>query len=152
ISFQTIPSSAPSRWRAINFNAILLDSTIAKATKFGILADCQGRVQGLWLSFTCESRAEQDIKKSMGLDIHTIMASFEQLVRSIKPQLRSLHAEFSTISIAQAREMGLDQGWVEKIEQISSFHRQLFMVHQVEYGPNTLKELDVVLSVQGKTI
>jgi S1-C subfamily serine protease len=51
--------------------------------------------------------------------------------------------------------MGLTEDWVRKVESANPERRQLFLVRRTEAGSQTgkvLKELDLILSVEGKTI
>ncbi|RKO89367.1 PDZ-like domain-containing protein, partial [Blyttiomyces helicus] len=54
ITSVTIPQSATPRFRAVNFDAITLDTPLAQQCSSGVLADAEGKVQGLWMSFLGE--------------------------------------------------------------------------------------------------
>ena len=58
--------------------------------------------------------------------------------------------------MSQARNMGLTDDWVLKVEKANPGRHQLFIVRRLEtlIGPelSLLKELDIVLSISGKTV
>ena len=69
--------------------------------------------------------------------------------------LRSLNIELTPVQIAQARHMGLTEEWVRKVEDSNPSRHQLFLIRRTETGSKSarvLKELDLILAVDGQTI
>ncbi|KAJ3391352.1 hypothetical protein HDU84_006097 [Entophlyctis sp. JEL0112] len=157
-----IPQNSTPRFRAINFDALTLDTPLAQQCSSGILADSQGRVQGLWLSFLGErNQNSADVEYHMGTSFRMVKPILQHLQETASanfyppPKLRGLTVELSPVQMAQARHMGLSDEWIRKVEQTNRHRRQLFMVRRVEAGKETsrfLKELDLILAIDGKVI
>ncbi|KAJ3250964.1 hypothetical protein HDU77_006237 [Chytriomyces hyalinus] len=164
-----IPQNSTPRFRAINFDAITLDTPLAQQCSSGILADGQGRIQGLWLSFLGERNTNNaDMEYHMGAKfriVTPILAKLQERAAQMNTNspsidippivIRGLTVEFTPIQMAQARHMGVSDDWMRKVESANPHRRQLFMVRRVEAGGETskfLKELDLVLSVDGKCV
>ncbi|KAH6578173.1 hypothetical protein BASA60_003769 [Batrachochytrium salamandrivorans] len=157
ISPVTIPTNAAPRFRAINFDSINLDTPLAHQCSSGVLADSEGRIQGLWLSFLGERTATgRDNEYHLGIDVRFVVDSvLPSLRRGIRPRLVGLSAEFGPIQISQSRNMGVTDDWVRCIEEANPKRRQLFMVKKVEAGSKTasvLCDLDVILAIQGRVV
>ncbi|KAJ8329806.1 hypothetical protein O5D80_002002 [Batrachochytrium dendrobatidis] len=157
ISPATIPINAIPRFRAINFDSISLDTPLAHQCSSGVLADAEGRVQGLWLSFLGERTSSGgDNEYHLGLDIRFIIDTIlPSLQKGVKPRLNGLSAEFVPIQISQSRNMGVTDEWVKRIEKANPKRRQIFMVKKTETGMKTgqvLKDLDLVLAISGKVV
>ncbi|KAJ1978381.1 hypothetical protein H4R35_001935 [Dimargaris xerosporica] len=151
ITSVVIPESSSPRFRSINFEAIYLDTPVAQQCSSGVLADAQGRVQGLWLSFMGERNDDGDDREYyIGLGIQAVMPVVEPMLRGELPQLRLLDVELGPLLISQARQMGLSDDWIRRIEGANPYRRQLLMVRRTETGMQSaelLKDLDVVLAV-----
>lgn len=156
VSAVTIPQSATPRFRAVNFDAITLDTPLAQQCSSGVLADKDGLVQGVWLSFLGERSASgHDNEYHLGIQIDRITEVVDILKRGERPVLRGLTIEVMPVPIAQARHMGLTDEWVAKVEEANPQRHQVFLVRRVETGTKTaeaLQELDIILSIEGKTI
>ncbi|KAJ3292893.1 hypothetical protein HK104_004931 [Borealophlyctis nickersoniae] len=156
ITSVTIPQSATPRFRAINFDAVTLDTPLAQQCSSGVLADADGRVQGLWLSFLGErTNNGSDNEYHLGIGISIVDAVVRALRDDRVPVLRGLAVEVMPVQISQARHMGLSEAWVKKVEEANPQRRQLFLIRRTETGSETakvLKDLDVILSVDGQTI
>ncbi|KAJ3212064.1 hypothetical protein HDU82_004032 [Entophlyctis luteolus] len=141
-------------------DALTLDTPLAQQCSSGILADSQGRVQGLWLSFLGErNQNSADVEYHMGTSFRMVKPILQHLQETASanfyppPKLRGLTVELSPVQMAQARHMGLSDEWIRKVEQTNRHRRQLFMVRRVEAGKETsrfLKELDLILAIDGK--
>lgn len=156
VSAVTIPQSATPRFRAVNFDAITLDTPLAQQCSSGVLADKDGLVQGIWLSFLGErSNSGHDNEYHLGIQIDRIREVVDILKRGEDPVLRGLTIEVMPVPIAQARQMGLTEEWVAKVEAANHYRRQVFLVRRAEAGTKTaevLQELDMILSIEGRTI
>ena len=151
-----IPANVTPRFRAINFDSIKLDTPLSQICPSGALSDSQGRVQGLWLNFLGEQNANgKDIEYHTGIHIQQVIPILQKLQNNINPLLRGLAIEVSTMSIAQAMQMGVSSDWVKKIEDANPSKRQLFYVRHVESESPTskvLEDLDLILSIDGKPV
>ncbi|KAK9767228.1 hypothetical protein K7432_003110 [Basidiobolus ranarum] len=152
----TIPQNATPRFRSINLEAVTIDTPIAQQCSSGVLCDNEGHVQALWLSYLGERTVSgHDNEYYLGLNIKTVLPVVEPLCKGLKPNLRFINIELMPVQIVQARHMGLTEEWVRKVEEASPHRHQLFMIRQTEVGSesaNLLKELDIILSVNGKTV
>ncbi|KAJ3216001.1 hypothetical protein HDU67_010079 [Dinochytrium kinnereticum] len=137
-------------------DAITLDTPLAQQCSSGVLADSNGRVQGLWLSFLGERTSSgHDNEYYLGVSARILQPLMKKLIVGDVPRLRGLAVELMPIQMAQARHMGLTDAWVKRVEEANPHRRQLFMVRTMEAGSSTasvLKELDLILSVEGKII
>lgn len=156
ITSVTIPHNGTPRFRGINLDAITLDTPLAQQCSSGVLADSEGRVQGLWLSYLGERNASgRDNEYHLGLHISTIMPILQPMQEGLYPKLRNLNIEVMPVQMAQARHMGLTDEWVKKVEEANPARHHIFMVRRTETGSvsaSILQELDLILSINGKVI
>jgi len=118
----------------------------------GVLLNKTGAVMGLWSSFAYENGREiaQDNK---GVPI-TIVAEMLDRVRTDKP-LHSLEAEFAALPLASARDFGLPDTWLKKLETQSPTERQALAVVRLVGGSAAVSELqqgDILLSIDGTVV
>ncbi|KAF3917348.1 hypothetical protein ABW21_db0201496 [Orbilia brochopaga] len=144
-------SMAP-RYRAINLDAITVDTSLSAQCASGVLADEDGTVQALWLTYLGDrAHGSKDIEYHLGLSTPTILPVIRQIQRGQIPNLRILDVELHTIQMSQARVMGVSEEWIRKVEQDNPQRHQLFIVRKVSCGPvQTLEEGDLILSLNGK--
>ncbi|KAF9330884.1 hypothetical protein BGZ91_012333 [Linnemannia elongata] len=156
ITSVTIPHNGTPRFRGINLDAITLDTPLAQQCSSGVLADSEGRVQGLWLSYLGErNNSGRDNEYYLGLHISTIMPVLQPMQEGLYPKLRNLNIEVMPVQMAQARHMGLTDVWVKKVEEANPSRHHIFMVRRTETGSvsaSILQELDLILSINGKVI
>lgn len=118
----------------------------------GVLLNKSGQVQGLWSSFAYENGREiaQDNK---GVPIE-IVAEMLDRVRNSKP-LHSLEAELSALPLASARDFGLPDAWLKKLEAQSPTERQALAVVRLVGGSGAvgaLQQGDILLSIDGQVV
>lgn len=82
------------------------------------------------------------------------MPIFEKLQLGITPKLRMLNIEVYFIQMAQARNMGVSDELIRRVEDANLEKHQLLLVRRVESGnePNLLHDGDVILTVNGKIV
>ncbi|RKP05648.1 trypsin-like cysteine/serine peptidase domain-containing protein [Thamnocephalis sphaerospora] len=152
----TIPQNATPRFRGINLDAITLDTPLAQQCSSGVLADSEGRVQGLWLSYLGERTTNgHDNEYHLGLQISAILPVLEPLRAQLRPRIRVLSVELVPVQMVQARHMGVTDEWVRRVEEANPSRHQLFMIRRVETdspASQTLRDLDLVLAVNGKVV
>ncbi|KAI8355477.1 trypsin-like cysteine/serine peptidase domain-containing protein [Mortierella sp. GBAus27b] len=156
ITSVTVPHNATPRFRGINLDAITLDTPLAQQCSSGVLADSEGQVQGLWLSYLGERNSSgRDNEYHLGLHISTIFPALRPMQQGLYPKLRSLNIEIMPIHMAQARHMGLSDEWVKKVEVANPSRHHIFMIRRTETGSvsaSILQELDLILSINGKVM
>lgn len=120
------------------------------------MAGADGKVQGLWLSYLGERNVNgHDNEYHLGLHISTVKPVLEKLQREEPVELRSLNIEIVPVQMAQASAMGVSDEWIRKVQEANPAKHQLFMIRRTEAGSessNVLKELDLILAVNGKVI
>lgn len=161
ITTVAIPSnlSAP-RYRAINLDAITVDTSLSGQCASGVLVAEDGTVEALWLSYLGERTAHtsKDVEYHLGLATPTLLPVTDQIQKDITPSLRILNVETNTISMSQVRIMGVSESWITKVAEANSSRHQLFMVRKIDCAPpsghdsQSLQEGDIILTLNGKLI
>ena len=151
--------SAP-RYRAINLDAITVDSSLSGQCASGVLVAEDGTVQALWLSYLGERTAHtsKDVEYHLGLATPTLFPVLDQVRNNVYPSLRILNVETNTISMSQVRIMGVSEHWISKVAESNPSRHQLFMVRKIDCAPTTgkdsqsLQEGDIILTLNGQLI
>jgi S1-C subfamily serine protease len=109
-------------------------------------------VRALWSSFAYEGgRDLSQVSRAMPIDI---VEEAVAAARAGQP-IYSLEAEFETVSIAEARKLGLPADWVAKLEKAGGANRQLLRVSRLVAGSPaaaTLRDGDLLLAVNGAPV
>ena len=96
-----------------------------------------------------------DNEYHLGLHISTILPVLERLQRNEPVELRSLNVELMPVQMAQASAMGVSDDWIRKVQDANHAKHQIFMIRRTEASSESghvLKELDLILAVNGKVI
>ncbi len=122
-------SGAP-RYRAVNVDAITVDTNLSQNCGSGVLVAPDGTVQALWLTYLGERSptTHRDEEYHLGLATPTLLPVIAQIQRGEAPRLRLLSVEFRPIAMSQARLMGVSEEWIQKVSLANTAHHQLFMV------------------------
>ncbi|QLL32790.1 hypothetical protein HG536_0D03120 [Torulaspora globosa] len=154
ISSVSIPSNLIPRYRATNLEAISIDCNVSTKCNSGILADNDGTVRALWLSFMGERQDSKEKIYLMGLDINECLDVIEILKQGKTPKVSIVDAGFGSISILQARIRGVPQEWIERMENESDNRLQFITVTRVSCTTEEVKleTGDIILSVNGKLV
>jgi pro-apoptotic serine protease NMA111 len=146
------------RYRAINLDAITVDTSLSIQCGSGVLVAEDGTVQALWLTYLGERSISnhKDKEYHLGLSTPTLLPVIKKIQNGITPRLRILDVEFNAIQMSQARIMGVSEEWIRKVAIDNSAHHQLFMVYKRTFERDNqagaLLEGDVILSLNGKII
>ncbi|KAB8301344.1 hypothetical protein EYC80_003225 [Monilinia laxa] len=159
ITAVAIPANAASpRYRAINIDAITVDTSLSGQCGSGVLIGEDGVVQALWLTYLGERSASsgKDVEYYLGLATPTLLPVIKKIQSGESPKLRMLSVEFNTIQMAQARVMGVSEEWIHKVAEDNLSRHQLFMIRKRTFERNSesgaLLEGDIILSLNGKII
>ncbi len=118
----------------------------------GVIAGRDGRVRALWSSFAYEGGRElSQVNRAMPAEI---VKEAVEAARGAHP-LYSLEVEFETVSIAEARKLGLPADWVMKLEDEGGAHRQALRISRVVAGSPAAASLragDLLLAVNGRPV
>lgn len=153
ITTVAVPANSPApRYRAINVDAMTVDTNLSGQCGSGVLADEDGTVRALWLTYLGErSHNNKDIDYHLGLATPTVLPVVRQIQQGIIPKLRMLPVELHLIHMSQARIMGVSDEWITQVELDNEERHHLFMVRKVECGEqHALEEGDLILSINGK--
>jgi S1-C subfamily serine protease len=139
----------PPKYRPINMDWIGVDTPLSSECECGVLMASDGKVQAVWMS--C---ADEDSTFRFGLGsraLHEVLSRIQD--GGAPPNLRILPAEFDTLTMLEARVMGLSEELIEKVHKKGSQH-QLFIVKRVFGGHQSgqLLEGDVLLTLNGELV
>jgi len=145
-----LPLSRTLRFRDSNIEGIDL---VSAPTDFdGVLVDRKGRVSASWSSFAMQS-GEQDIQVNRGVSSDVIL-QFLDTVRESKP-FYSLEAEFVYSPLFAVRKMGVDEGWIARLEKNNPVRRRALSVTRLvadTAAAELLKNGDMVLAIDGQIV
>jgi S1-C subfamily serine protease len=118
----------------------------------GVIVDKAGAVLGLWSSFAYENG--RDITQTnKGVPIDLVAEMLDRL-HTGRP-LHSLEVELTPLPLANARELGLSDEWVKKLEQNSPTERQALGAARMVGGSpaaQLLQQGDILLAIDGKVV
>ncbi|SCW02416.1 LAFE_0F05952g1_1 [Lachancea fermentati] len=154
ISSLSIPSNLIPRYRATNLEAIGIDCNVSSRCNSGVLADEDGTVRALWLSFLGEVQDGKEKIYLLGLDLTDLKEVVLLLKEGKKPRINIVDAGFGSISILQARIRGVSEKWIKKMEDESENRLQFMSVTRVSYTneKQKLNPGDVILSVNDRLV
>lgn len=161
ITTVAIPANgAAPRYRAINLDAITVDTSLSGQCGSGVLVAEDGTVQALWLNYLGERTAHtnKDIEYHLGLATPTLLPVIKQVQQGVVPRLRMLNVETNTVQMSQVRIMGVSEKWIQKVAETNPSRHQLFMVRKIDCAPpsghdsQSLQEGDIILTLNGKLI
>ena len=145
-----LPLPRPPRYRAANLDKILLTHNV-RSTLGGALTDDQGAVLALWATFNYQSQKENKTV-SLGLPVELWRPTVEALRRGEMPSLWEPGIELRDLSLAAARNHGLDETWAHRIEAHDPRSRQVLIVDRVSGMQSGWRSGDVLLEIDGTII
>ncbi len=144
------PLSRTLRFRDSNLEAVSLINPPGDYD--GVLADEKGNVLALWSSFAYESARElEQVNRGIPAQLVSDMIG---VVADSRP-LYSFEAEFDVQSLAGARDLGLPQEWVRRLEEHNPQRRQVLGIDRLVAGSPAaalLQPGDLVLAIDGKVV
>ncbi|KAM0718272.1 hypothetical protein Q7P37_006604 [Cladosporium fusiforme] len=156
ITTVAIPASASTpRYRAVNLDAITVDTSLSSQCGSGVLVAEDGTVQALWLTYLGERTGHnnKDIEYHLGFATPALLPVINEIKSGNKPNLRILNLETQTVQMSQCRIMGVDEKWIERVENEDPERHQLFMVRKVDAGNvGGLAEGDVILTLNDQLV
>ena len=145
-----LPLSRTLRFRDSNIEGI--DLVNAPTDVDGVLVDKRGRVAAMWSSFSIQSGGDgAQLNRGIGADL---VMEFVDTVRNGKP-IYSLEAEFVYAPLFAARNMGVEEEWIAKLEENNPVFRRALSVTRIVAGTPAAKLLrngDMVLAVDGNVV
>jgi hypothetical protein len=161
ITTVAIPANASApRYRAINLDAITVDTGLSGQCSNGVLIREDGVIQALWLNYIGERAASthKDVEYHLGLATPSLIPIIGQIQQGIIPKLRILNVESYTIQMSQARIMGVSEDWIQRVAIENPARHQLFMVRKIDCAAplsqdkQSLQEGDIILTLNNKLI
>lgn len=158
ITTVAIPASASTpRYRAVNLDAITVDTSLSAQCGSGVLVTEDGEVQALWLTYLGERSGHgggKDVEYHLGFATPALLPVIDEVKKGLKPDLQILNLETQTVQMSQCRIMGVSQSWLERVEKEDPERHQLFMVRKIDAGNTSkgLQEGDILLTLNDKLI
>ena len=163
ITTVAIPANAAApRYRAINLDAITVDTGLSGQCSNGVLLNADGVVQALWLNYLGErgTSSHKDVEYHLGLATPSLLPIISQIQQGIKPILRILNMESYVVQMSQVRIMGVAEEWIQRVAEANPSRHQLFMVRKIDCAASnaedgkgdSLAEGDIILTLNGQLI
>ncbi len=144
-----LPLSRTLRFRDSNIEGINL---VNPMDVDGVLVDKRGHVTALWSSFAIQSGGESaQFNRGIGADL---VADFVDVVRNDRTYY-SLEAEFAYAPLFAARNRGVDEEWIAKLEENNPVYRRALSVTRLVAGTpasELLRNGDFVLAIDGNVV
>ncbi|MDJ0792823.1 MAG: trypsin-like peptidase domain-containing protein [Woeseiaceae bacterium] len=145
-----LPLSRTLRFRDSNIEAV---SLVNGPSDFdGVLINRRGEVLATWSSFAVQGGGDSaQVNRGVGSDL---AQHFVETVREDRP-FYSLEAEFVYAPLFAARKMGVDEDWVERLEENNPVRRRALSITRLVAGTpaaELLKNGDMVLAIDGEVV
>ena len=145
-----LPLSRTLRFRDTNIEGISLVN--APGDVDGVLVDKRGRVAATWSSFAVQSGGDNgQFNRGVGADLVT---EFVSKVQNDEP-FYSLEAEFTYMPLFAARNIGVDEEWIDRLEANNPVSRRALSITRLVAGTPAAKSLrngDIVMAVDGEVV
>ena len=153
VSSVTIPGNTMPRYRAVNLDAISVETQISHHCSSGCLVDKNGTVQALWLTYLGDRRDGKDSVYRLGMATPSLLPVLSQIKGGKKPDLHILNLETHPLQMHEARIRGVPDEWVQRVHSESDKH-QLFMVRKLDADnpDGGFKEGDIILTLNGQLV
>jgi S1-C subfamily serine protease len=118
----------------------------------GVIVDKRGDVAALWSSFAYEQNREL-VQQNMGVPA-TLVQEMLEFARGERT-LYSAEAEYGLLSLAEARQFGLAEEWIDRVTAHNPRRRTILTVDRLVAGSPAAKLLqpgDLLLAVDGKVV
>jgi S1-C subfamily serine protease len=118
----------------------------------GVIVDKRGDVAALWSSFAYEEGREL-VQQNLGVPASLVQEMLEY-ARGERT-LHSAEAEFGLLSLAEARQLGLDESWIDRVTAHNPKRRTVLTIDRLVAGSpaaGLLEPGDLLLAVDGKVV
>jgi S1-C subfamily serine protease len=146
----TFPLSRTLQFRDSNLEVVRLVG--GPSDSDGVIVDRRGEVLALWSSFAYETGRQLE-QRNLGVPAGMVqeMLDYARDGRT----LYSAEAEFELLSLAQARRLGLDDQWIERLSAHNPQRRQVLTIERLVAGSPAADVLvpgDLLLAVDGQVV
>ena len=145
-----LPLSRTLRFRDTNIETVKLVN--APEDFDGVLVDSDGRVSSTWSSFVAPSAADSS-PFNRGV-LSELLVEFVDTVRQGLP-FYSLEAELQYMPLFAARNLGIDEDWLDRLERANPQRRRVLSVTRLVAGSSAARLLrngDIVLAIDGRVV
>ncbi|GMM37991.1 Nma111 protein [Saccharomycopsis crataegensis] len=132
-------SHACPRYRGLNLESVVIDSTTCGDCDSGVLADDDGTIRAIWLEYLGELGSDGDVSYRMGIDIVHMNNVIEALKNDKTPRVRIIDAEFYALTISSARLQGVSEKWIAELEKIGTDRFQFFCASRVTCAEDAIR-------------
>jgi S1-C subfamily serine protease len=118
----------------------------------GVIVDKRGDIAAFWSSFAYEDGREV-VQQNMGVPA-TLVQEMLEFARGERT-LYSAEIEFGLLSLAESRQLGLDEAWIERVTAHNPKRRTVLTVDRLVAGSpaaSVLEPGDLLLAVDGKVV
>ena len=146
----SLPLSRTMRFRDSNLETIAVVN--APADIDGVLVNEQGEVVAKWASFAYQTGGESG-QFNRGISSE-LVEEFVEVVRSGRP-VYSLEMELGYTPLFAARKLGLDESWLERLEQHNPSKRRALSITRLVAGApaaEALRNGDMILAVDDEIV
>ena len=146
-----LPLSRTLRFRDANIEGI---SLVNAPTEYdGVLVDERGRVSAMWSTFSIQAGRDESsqVNRGVGADL---VQEFVDIVKNGRP-FYSLEAELMYSPLFAARNMGVDEEWLDRLEADNPVNRRALSVSRLVAGTDAAQKLrngDMILAVDGEVV
>lgn len=164
VTSMSIPGN-PSRpqYRAINIDAVNVETRLAWENSFGLILGSDGLVQAVWMLFqgpqASKSQPNQTSWTKYGLQAATLKPVVDRIRRGVSGIPRVLDMEMRYYNINIARKHGVAEHWLQDIAKANPRHlvyavRKLTChpVAQTGIDGDKLEETDMVLTLNNQLV
>jgi len=145
-----LPLSRTLRFRDSNIECISLVN--GPADFDGVLVDTRGRVMATWSSFVVQGGSDiAQVNRGISSEL---VQEFVRTVQAGRP-FYSLEAEFIYAPLFAARNMGVGEEWLERLEKNNPVRRRALSITRLVAGTAAAKKLrngDIVMAVDGQVV
>ncbi|OIW28184.1 hypothetical protein CONLIGDRAFT_646374 [Coniochaeta ligniaria NRRL 30616] len=126
LSYDT--STTPT-YCAINVDCVEIGTALGKSCDTGVLVNRAGEVVALWLEYRGQRLEDgEEVRWFRGYSMKTVRSVIAQIQKGVPFDLRILGAQFWPKSKHDARNSGVSQTWVDKLESTTSASHQFLQV------------------------
>ncbi len=118
----------------------------------GLIVNRRGEVMALWSSFAYEDGREL-VQQNLGIPAGIVREMLEYARDGRR--LYSAEAEFGLLSLAEARRLGLDEAWIDRVTAHDPERRQVLTIERTVAGSPAARLLapgDLLLAIDGRTV
>jgi len=142
-----------AEFRDANIEAVDVDRDVPSLG--GVISDAKGQVRALWLGFHYTSSKNKNVFFYAGLPIEFLAVLLKGRNDTGGFTYQTLGVECTPTSLAQARELGLDDAWIKTLGEGPEKNTRVMVIRRITRGfpaADVLETGDLLLSINDQTI